>query len=161
MYTYYIYTYNYTKTTLMIQKTFTLTTTEVSQEQIWKVISNVNQWSVWDVGVEFAELQGKFESNSSFLLHPKGGPKIKIKLVEVRERTYFKDMTTFPLAKMYGEHWYEETPQGLKIIVTMTITGILAALWYKIVMKDIVAGLEKDQKALITEATKIKSHAKA
>ncbi len=145
----------------MIQKTFTLTTTEVSQEQIWKVISNVNQWSTWDGGVEFAELQGKFESNSSFLLRPKGGPKIKIQLVEVKDKTYFKDMTTFPLAKMYGEHWYEETPQGLKITVTMTITGILSPLWYQIVMKDIVAKLEKDQKTLIEAAKKVESYANA
>ena len=143
----------------MIQKTFTLTTTEVSKEQIWKVISNVNQWSTWDAGVEFAELQGKFESNSSFLLHPKGGPKINIQLVEVKDKTYFKDMTSFPFAKMYGEHWYEETAQGLKITVTMTITGVLSALWYQIVMKNIVAGLEKDQKALIEEAKKVKSYA--
>jgi len=144
----------------MIQKTFTLTTTGVSQEQIWKVISNVNQWSTWDAGVQSAELLGKFESSSSFLLHPKGGPKIKIKLVEVKEKSYFKDMTTFPLAKMYGEHWYEETPQGLKITVTMTMTGVLSALWYMIVMKDIVAGLEKDQKALIAEAAKAQIHAR-
>jgi hypothetical protein len=144
----------------MIQKTFTLTTTEATQEQIWNVISNVNQWSTWDAGVEFAELQGKFESNSSFLLRPKGGPKIKIKLVEVKEKTYFKDMTTFPLAKMYGEHWYEETPQGLKITVTMTITGILSALWYKIVMKDIVARLDEDQKALIAASAKMASYAR-
>lgn len=145
----------------MIQKTFTLMTNEISQEQIWHVISNVNQWSTWDEGVEFAELQGKFESNSSFLLRPKGGPKIKIKLVEVREKSYFKDMTTFPLAKMYGEHWYEETPEGLKITVTMTMTGILSALWYKIVMKDIVAGLEKDQNALIAAAKKVEARAEA
>lgn len=144
----------------MIQKTFTLTTTEVSQDQIWKVISNVNQWSTWDEGVEFAELQGKFESNSSFLLHPKGGPKIKIQLVEVKDKTYFKDMTSFPLAKMYGEHWYEETEQGLKITVRMTMIGVLSALWYQIVMKNIVAGLEKDQNALIEAAKKIESHAK-
>ena len=143
----------------MIQKTFTLTTTEVSKDQIWKVISNVNQWSTWDGGVEFAELQGKFESNSSFLLRPKGGPKIKIQLVEVKDKTYFKDMTTFPLAKMYGEHWYEETPQGLKITVTMTISGVLSALWYRIVMKDIVANLEKDQKTLIEAAKKVNSYA--
>jgi hypothetical protein len=145
----------------MIQKTFTLTTTEVSQEQIWKVISNVNQWSTWDAGVQSAELLGKFESNSSFLLHPTGGPKIKIKLVEVRKQTYFKDLTTFPLAKMHGEHWYEETLQGLKITVTMTITGILSALWYMIVMKGIVAKLEEDQKALIAEAVKTRAHAKS
>jgi hypothetical protein len=144
----------------MIQRTFTITTKEVSQDQIWKVISNVNQWSTWDAGVEFAELQGKFESNSSFLLRPKGGPKINIKLVEVKEKTYFKDMTTFPLAKMYGEHWYEETPQGLKLTVTMTISGVLSALWYRIVMKNIVANLEKDQLTLIEEARKVESYAK-
>jgi hypothetical protein len=143
----------------MIQKTFTITTTEVSQDQIWKVISNVNQWSTWDAGVEFAELHGKFESNSSFLLQPKGGPKINIKLVEVKDKTYFKDMTSFPLAKMYGEHWYEETEQGLKITVRMTISGILSALWYQIVMKNIVSGLENDQQALIEAAKKVETYA--
>ena len=61
---------------------------------------------------------------------------------------------------MYGEHWYEETPQGLKITVTMTNTGILSALWNQIVMKDIVSRLADDQKALIEAAKKIKSYAK-
>jgi len=144
----------------MIQKTFTLTTAEITQEQIWSVISDVNDWKTWDDGVEYAILLGKFESNSSFLLRPKGGPKIKIQLVEVKDKTYFKDMTSFPLAKMYGEHWYEETPQGLKITVRMTMTGVFSALWYQIVMKDIVAGLERDTKSLIAASKKVAHHAK-
>ncbi|GHN01487.1 hypothetical protein WSM22_29760 [Cytophagales bacterium WSM2-2] len=144
----------------MIQRTFTLTTREVTQDQAWAIISDVNHWKTWDAGVESAELQGKFESNSSFILKPKGGPKIKIQLVEVIEKKYFKDMTSFPLAKMFGEHWYEETPEGLKITVRMTMTGILSALWFKIVMKGIVAGLEGDQKSLIAAAEKIERRVK-
>jgi hypothetical protein len=139
----------------MIQKTFSTTTTHATQEQLWKLMSNINAWKTWDNTVEHAELQGEFKTGSTFLLRPKGGPNVKIKLVDVQPLTYFKDQTTFPLAKMHGEHWYEKTPQGLKITVTMTMTGLLAVLWNKIVMKNIVAHLEEDIKNQVAAAGKL------
>jgi hypothetical protein len=139
----------------MQQKTFSTITTECTKEQIWKLMSNINDWNKWDHSVEQSVLQGDFKTGSSFLLKPKGGPKVHIKLVEVTAPTYFKDQTRFPLAKMNGEHWYEDTPQGLKITVTMTITGLLSGLWYKLVMKGIVQGLAGEIKSQIAAAKKI------
>jgi hypothetical protein len=139
----------------MISKSYSTTTNEVSKEQLWKVMSNINDWKKWDDTVEFSELQGDFKTSSTFILKPKGGPMVKIKLMEVKPFTYFKDCTSFPLAKMYGEHWYEETPQGVKITITMTITGILAFLWYKIVMKGIVEHLPEDAKNQIKASRKL------
>ena len=139
----------------MQQKTFSTITTACTKEQIWKLMSNVNDWNKWDNSVEHSELQGDFKTGSVFLLKPKGGPKVRIKLVEVKPPAYFKDQTMFPLAKMNGEHWYEDTPQGLKITVTMTITGLLSGLWYKLVMKDIVQRLPEEIKSQIAEAKKL------
>lgn len=141
----------------MQQKTISAITTECTKEQIWKLMSNVNDWNKWDNSVEYSELRGEFKTGSTFLLKPKGGPKIRIGLVEVKPMTYFKDQTTFPLAKMYGEHWYEDTPQGLKVTVTMTITGLLSGLWYKLVMKDIVQRQPEEIKTQIAEAKKNKN----
>jgi hypothetical protein len=55
---------------------------------------------------------------------------------------------------MYGEHWYEDTPAGLKVTVRMTMTGLLSALWNKLVMKDIVSRLEEDIHIQIATAQK-------
>jgi Polyketide cyclase / dehydrase and lipid transport len=139
----------------MQQKTISTITRECTKEQIWKLMSNVNDWNKWDNSVEFSELQGEFQTGSTFLLKPKGGPKIRIGLEEVKPVAYFKDRTTFPLAKMYGEHWYEDTPEGLKVTVTMTITGLLSGLWYKLVMKDIVQRQPEEIQTQIAEAKKI------
>ncbi|KQN36049.1 polyketide cyclase [Pedobacter sp. Leaf41] len=138
----------------MLQKTFSLTTKEINKEQIWKLMSDVNNWKNWDTSVENSELKGKFETGSGFLFKPKGGPNVNIKLIDVKPYTYFKDETNFPLAKMNGEHWYEETAEGLKITITMTMTGALSFLWNRIVMKGIVAQLEDDITNQIKNASK-------
>jgi hypothetical protein len=138
----------------MIQNTFSMTTRKVDQHQLWKLMSNVDEWSSWDSSIEHAKLQGQFVSDSTFLLRPKGGPNVNIKLVDVQPCRYFKDQTSFPFARMTGEHWYDETSEGLKITITMTMTGALGWLWNKIVMKDIVCNLEGDIKTQIAEASK-------
>lgn len=139
----------------MIQKTYSQTTTEISREKIWQLMSDVNQWKTWDESIDDASLDGEFKTGSQFMLKPKGGPKVRIRLTDVRPDGYFKDQTSFPLAKMHGEHWYEETPEGLKITTTMTMTGLLARLWYKMVMKDIAANLASDINTQISAAKKL------
>ncbi|SFD74757.1 hypothetical protein SAMN05518672_10345 [Chitinophaga sp. CF118] len=139
----------------MIQQSYSVITNEVTREQMWQIMSNINDWKSWDDSVEFSELQGEFRPGSTFLLKPKGGPKVKIKLAEVKTGEYFKDLTVFPLAKMYGEHWYQNTPEGLKVTITMTMTGLLSGLWNKIVMKGIVSGFAADVQNLIAAAKRL------
>jgi hypothetical protein len=56
---------------------------------------------------------------------------------------------------MCGEHWYEDVPGGVKITVTMTMKGMLATLWNKIVMKDIAAHFEEDVTSQIAASKKL------
>ncbi|WP_143309012.1 SRPBCC family protein [Chitinophaga vietnamensis] len=141
----------------MITATISTTTTAATSAQLWKLMSNVNAWSQWDEGVETAELHGNFAAGNYFTLKPKGGPKVKILIEETRTNAYFRDKTSFPLAKMYGEHWYEDTPDGTRLTVTMTMKGLLAPLWNKIVMKNIIAGMEADLQAQINNAKKLQA----
>ena len=67
----------------------------------------------------------------------------------------FLDVTKFPLAKMYDEHSFDETPQGLKITNTITVKGILGFLWVKIVAQKIADALPNDMQQQIKSASKL------
>ncbi|MCD0473300.1 SRPBCC family protein [Flavobacterium sp. EDS] len=139
----------------MWTKSYSVITTEITKEQIWKLTTDINNWKKWDDTVEHSELIGEFKVGNYFILKPKGGPRIKIKLIEILENKKFTDLTTFPFAKMYGEHTYEETEEGLKICITMTVKGILSFLWVKLVAKEIVNHLPADIENQIKNAKKI------
>ena len=130
-------------------------TKEVTKEQMWKLFSDVNNWQTWDESIEFAHLDGKFEQGNFFVFKPKGGPKIKLKILEAIENYKFVDLTTFPFAKMYGDHTFEETPEGLKLTTTMKVEGFLGFLWKKLVAQKIVDDLPKDMAIQIKAASKL------
>ena len=56
---------------------------------------------------------------------------------------------------MYGEHTFEETPNGLRITTTMRVEGLLAFLWIKLVAQDIVNSLPTEMIAQIKAASKL------
>lgn len=139
----------------MWTKSHSITTKEATKEQLWKLFADVNNWHKWDEGIEYARMTGKFEKGNHFILKPKGGPKVKIQLLETIENKKFVDCTTFPLAKMTGTHTFEETSNGLKITTTMTVTGLLAFLWVKIVAQKIVDGLPVEMIEQVKYASKL------
>lgn len=139
----------------MWTKTYSITTKEATKEQLWKLFSNVNDWHHWDAGIEFAKMDSEFKKGNHFILKPKGGPKVKIELVETTKNKSFTDYTKFPLAKMYGIHAFEDTPEGLKVTTTMKVEGILSFLWIKLVAKGIVDALPVEMESQIKYASKL------
>jgi len=139
----------------MWTKSHTVVTKEVTKEQMWKLFANVNDWHTWDQGIEFAKLEGKFEKGNSFLLRPKGGPNVKVTLLETFKDKSFLDVTSFPLAKMYDEHIFEEMVEGLKITNTITVKGLLGFLWIKIIAQKIADALPADMQEQIKAASKL------
>ena len=136
----------------MWAKSHTVVTKEATKEQLWKLFADVNNWHKWDEGIESAKMEGRFEKGNHFLLKPKNGPKVKIELIETIENKKFVDFTKFPLAKMYGEHIFEETPNGLKLTTTMKVEGLLGFVWRKIVAQKIVDTLPEDMQQQIKTA---------
>ena len=139
----------------MWTKSHTVVTKDVTKEQMWKLFANVNDWHTWDKGIEFAKLEGKFEKGNYFLLRPKGGPNVKVKLLETVKDKSFLDVTDFPLAKMYDEHIFEDSAEGLKITNTITVKGLLGFLWVKIVAQKIADALPLDMQEQIKAASKL------
>jgi hypothetical protein len=137
----------------MWTKTHTMTTRKASAEQMWKLFADVNNWHRWDNEIEYAKIDGEFQQGNHFLLKPKNGPKVKIQLVETARNRKFVDLTRFPLAKMYGEHTFEETEQGLKITTTMKVEGLLTALWVKLVASGIASNLPVEMEKQVDYAS--------
>jgi hypothetical protein len=135
-------------------RTYSLITKNATREQLWNLFADVNHWHTWDNGIEYARLEGKFEKGNHFILRPKGGPEVKVELLEAIENSMFLDVTTFPLAKMYDEHRFEETAEGLKITNTITVKGILSFLWVKLVAGKIAAALPNDMQEQVRAASK-------
>ncbi len=132
---------------------YSIVTREVTKEQMWKLFSDVNNWLNWDNGIDYAHIDGKFEKGNHFIFQPKGGPKIKIGILEAVENHGFTDITRFPLAIMRGVHTFEDTAEGLKITTTMEVEGILGFLWRKLVAQKIVDGLPADMQEQIKAAS--------
>ncbi|WP_268846169.1 SRPBCC family protein [Flavobacterium aestivum] len=139
----------------MWTKSHSIVTNKVTKQQMWNLFADVNNWHTWDTGIEFAKLEGKFEKGNHFMFQPKGGPKLKIGIVEAVENKKFTDFTKFPLAKMYGEHTFEDTSNGLKITTTMKVEGLLSFLWVKIVAQKIADALPADMQEQIKAASKL------
>lgn len=136
----------------MWSKSYSVVTKDVTGQQMWKLFADVNHWHTWDTGIEFARMEGRFEKGNFFTLRPKGGPNVKIELLETIENEMFLDVTRFPLAKMYDQHTFERTPDGLRITNTITVTGLLGFFWRKVVAQKIVDNLPADVQQQIRAA---------
>ncbi len=121
----------------------------LDSEQIWKVWTDVNNWHKWQDDIEYAKLDGEFQEGNIFLFKPKGGPKIKIELTDVKQNSTFVDLTRFPLAKMYDSHQIIDHGDELEIKTTIRIEGPLSFLWRKIVAEDVANGMEEQTEKLI------------
>lgn len=134
------------------EKTHTMSVTGIEKSRIWSVWEDVNQWHLWDTEIEYARLREPFQEGAVFELKPKGGPRVKIKIVRLEPNVAFTDLTRFPFAKMYGIHEMRDTADGLEVRHTIRIEGPLAFLWRKLVAENVAAGLSEQADKMIQRA---------
>lgn len=136
----------------MWSRTYSKKVKGLNADQVWRVWTDINQWHTWQGDIEYAKLDGAFKAGNTFLLKPKGGPKVKIELLKVDQHKVFTDLTRFPLARMYGEHAFVQQGDELEIKTTMSVEGPLGFLWRKLVAQDIVNSLPEQTERLIAKA---------
>ena len=120
------------------------------------MLTDINNWPTWQPDLEYCRLLGKFKRGAFFELKPKKGPKVRIQVLELEKHSHFVDCTKFPGAKMYGTHHLEKTKDGIKVTVTMKVTGILSFLWRKLVAEDIIDHEPEQMELMIQHAKKRK-----
>ena len=133
-------------------KSYSKTYQDVKKEDIWRIWADVNNWPTWDKELEYCEMKGEFTQGTQFILKPVGGPKVKITLSEVKTNERFTDDCTFLGATMYDDHQLEETPEGLRITSTISVTGLLGFVWTHLVAKKVAEGVPVQMDALVHRA---------
>jgi hypothetical protein len=126
----------------------------VKKEDVWRIWSDVNNWPKWDEELEYCKMDNMFIEGSQFILKPKGGPKVKITLSEVKPDEKFTDYCQFPGATMYDAHELEETPDGLRITSIITVTGPLSFIWVNLVAKNVANSIPKQMDLLVYSASR-------
>ena len=118
-------------------------------EQIWAVWTNVNLWHTWQPDIEQAKIEGEFKVGNTFMLKPKGGPRVNIEIIRAEPFKQFIDLTRFPGARMYGSHEFIEHENELEIKTTMSIEGPLSFIWKKLVAEGVANNMPEQTKSLI------------
>jgi uncharacterized protein YndB with AHSA1/START domain len=139
----------------MWSRTYSKKVQGLKAEQVWKVWTDLNQWHTWQSDIEYAKLEGEFKVGNTFLLKPKGGPKVNIEIIKVEPNRQFTDLTRFPGAKMYGSHEFVIHGDELEIKTTMSIEGPLSFVWRKIVAEDVANGMMEQTEHLIEKAKSV------
>ena len=125
----------------------------VKKEDIWRIWSDVNSWPKWDKELEYCKMENMFTEGNQFILKPKGGPKVKITLCEVKPNEKFTDYCKFFGAIMYDAHELEEMQEGLRITNTITVTGPFSFIWVNLVAKKVANSIPTHMDALVDLAT--------
>jgi hypothetical protein len=133
----------------MWTRTFSKTYPGIRKEDIWRLWTDVNQWTKWHGDLDGCKMEGAFAVGNHFMLKPKGMKAVKIVLTEVEDGKKFTDCTAFFGAKMYDTHAMEETPEGLRLMNTLVVTGPLKWLWIKLVAKNVADTVPDETEALV------------
>ncbi len=106
--------------------------TDVPASALHRAIADVNNWPTWDSGLEYTHLEGQAKPGASFVLKPKGGPKVQMSIDEVRP--YLLVDTAHLLgAKMTTTHEYVQKGNQTTIRFGIQMRGPLGFLWRKVV----------------------------
>jgi hypothetical protein len=136
----------------MWTKSYSTTVKGIDVDRLWSVWSDVDGWNRWQTDLDYAKLDGAFAAGSTFVLKPKGGPRVRIELQTVEPKRRFVDLTRFPLARMYGEHEFIARGDEVEIRTSVSVEGALGFLWRRLVAEGVARSLEEQTRGLVAQA---------
>ena len=110
----------------MWTRSYSIIVKDVSLEVLWTVWSDVNQWHTWKNNIQFAKIEGAFETGNSFVFKPKSGLRLVVGLPEVNPNKNFITATLFFGATMCDNHELIERADGIEVKITINMDGILS-----------------------------------
>ncbi len=124
----------------------------IGKERIWQLWTDINNWPMFHEDLEYCKLEGDFAIGNHFTLKPKGASAVKIEVTDINPGKGFTDCTCFFGARMVDTHEMLETPEGLQLTNTLTVTGPLKWLWIKLVAKNVANSIPEQMEALVAQA---------
>ncbi len=134
------------------------TITDVSQDQLFSALQDIQNWKEWDDEIEWAqkELQEPIQKGTCFILKPKGGPKVRLSIEEFSPPSLFVDIAYLPLAKMRTTHEFLQSGPHTIIRFTIEIWGVLGFLWRKFLGEKQIQSAPKQIASFIQYAKRLR-----
>src|SRR5260370_24526206 len=76
------------------------TETAVSADKLFRAKTDISHWPDWDSELETTSIDAPLRAGSPFMLKPKGGPKVAMRIEEVEEPRRVVDLAFLPFAKI-------------------------------------------------------------
>jgi hypothetical protein len=118
------------------------TETAVSADKLFRAKTDIAHWPDWDSELETTRLDAPLRAGSPFMLKPKGGPKVAMRIEEVEAPRRFVDLAFLPFA----------SGAGTRIRVIIEVFGPLAFLWDRVVARKLAADCEQQTRAFVAAA---------
>jgi len=128
------------------------TDTAVSAEKLFRAKTDIRHWPEWDDELEATLLDAPLAAGSPFMLKPKGGPKVSMRIEHMEAPRRFVDLALLPLAKMRTSTEFLPSGSGTRIRVIIEVFGPLAFFWDRVVARRLAADCEQQTQAFIAAA---------
>jgi Polyketide cyclase / dehydrase and lipid transport len=128
------------------------TNTAVSAERLFRAKTDIQDWPEWDSELEATAFDAPLAAGSPFMLKPKGGPKVSMRIEQVEAPCRFVDLALLPLAKMRTSTEFLASGNGTRIRVVIEVFGPLAFFWDRMVARKLAADCEQQTQAFIAAA---------
>jgi hypothetical protein len=109
---------------------------------VWRRYVDVEHWCEWSQqGVDWSRIDGPFEVGTKGKSKPPGSPTLRFRLTAVEPDALFVSEARMPGAHLRFEHLIAPTEPGSRITHRVTLDGLLAFLYTRVVRKGVEQGL--------------------
>ena len=117
--------------------------TSAREEDIWRVWSDVSNWSQWDPDVRRCEMHGAFQRGAEAVLTPASGPSVNVEIIECIANQVFVSRSALPCSTfLVFEHRMNRTSEGLVVTHRVELTdGCMGFIFNFFLGDSIRAGL--------------------
>jgi uncharacterized membrane protein len=114
-------------------------------EHFFALWGDMATWPEWNTDTEWVRLDGPFQTGSTGVLKPKGGPKVRFVLDSVVPEREFVDVSLLLGARLTFRHDVSVSESGgTQVDVTISISGPLAAAWKLVLGKGLRGTAQPD-----------------
>lgn len=115
--------------------------TPASTSQLWARYADPTRWPEWDHGIRRVTMQAPMAVGARGAIWPVKGPPAPMIFTEVTTGVGFTTVTRLPLGRLTFTHDVAQTASGSRFTHQVTISGLLAPLYARVVGRGIAAGL--------------------
>jgi hypothetical protein len=96
-----------------------------SKANVWKTLTDVNNWHKWDTELLEANLEGIFEKGATGSMKPKKGPQLKFYISEYKTQEYYTINTVMPIGELAIRRTLAEKNNEVYFTDDIAFTGLL------------------------------------